>query len=67
MTIQELWDALTYNEQQVMRKKYLEKRAIDDFIIGLNLTRSEAIKIQQSAVEAIMRNIDQSKVKDKTR
>jgi hypothetical protein len=67
MKAQEIWDTLTYNEQQVMRKKYLEKRAIDDFIIGLNLTRSEAIKIQQSAVEAIMRNIDQSKVKDKTR
>jgi hypothetical protein len=67
MTIQELWDTLTYNEQQVLRYRYLDKRAIDDYRIGLNLTRSEAIKIQQSAVEAIMRNIDQSKVKDKTR
>ena len=67
MNIQELWDTLTYNEQQVLRKKYLEKRAMDDYIIGLKLTRSEATKIHQSAIEALLRNIQQTKVKDKTK
>lgn len=67
MTLQELWDTLTYNEQQVLRKKYLEKRAMDDYIIGLKLTRSEATKIHQSAVEALLRNLQQANVKDKTR
>lgn len=67
MTLQELWDTLTYNEQQILRKKYLEKRAMDDYIIGLKLTRSEATKIRQSAVEALVRKLDEAKVEDKTR